>query len=157
MKIRKQKQRPVGSEAPAVRVKMLNGEEKIIGMMAEKVQVMITLPFGDSLSDAVADIIKKHQDKARIYILSSNTLLNVIDEAQSSTNFYDFTFKYGVNIDETLCKKAVFIVNKDGEIVYREVLDNPSDDFDSETLDKALDEAIKFKKKGHTHEEWMSV
>jgi len=154
---RKQKQRLVGSEAPAVRIKMLNSEEKIIGMMAEKVQVMITLPFGDSLSDAVADIIKKHQDKAFIYTLSPNTLLNVIDEAQSSTDFYNFTFKYGVNVDETLCHKAVFIVNKDGEIVYREVLDNPSDDFESETLDKALDEAIQFKKKGHTHEEWMSV
>jgi len=154
---RKQKQRFVGSEAPAVRIKMLNGEEKIIGMMAEKVQVMITLPFGDSLSDAVADIIKKHQDKAFIYTLSPNTLLNVIDEAQSSTDFYNFTFKYGVNVDETLCHKAVFIVNKDGEIVYREVLNNPSDDFESETLDKALDEAIQFKKKGHTHEEWMSV
>ena len=157
MKIRKQKQRLVDSEAPAVRVKMLNGEEKIIGMMAEKVQVMITLPFGDSLSDAVADIIKKHQDKALIYTISPNTLLNVIDEAQSSIDFYNFTFKYGVNIDESLCHKALFIVNKDGEILYREVLDDAKDDFDIDSLDKALDEAIKFKKKGHTHEEWMSV
>ena len=155
--IRKQKQRLIGSEAPAIRLKMLNGEEKIIGMMAEKVQVMISLPFSDSLSDALAEIIKKHQDKAFIYTISPNTLLNTINEAQSSIDFYDFTFKYGVNIDESLCHKAVFIVNKDGEIVYREVVDNPSYDFNTESLNKALDEAIKFKKKGHTHEEWMSV
>lgn len=155
--IRKQKQRLVGSEAPAIRLKMLNGEEKIIGMMAEKVQVMITLPFSDSLNDTLVEVIKKHQDNAFIYTISPNTLLNVINEAQSSIDFYDFTFKYGVNIDESLCHKAVFIVNKDGEIVYREVVDNPSYDFNTERLDKALDEAIKFKKKGHTHEEWMSV
>jgi thiol peroxidase len=109
------------------------------------------------LSGTVANIITKHQEKAFIYTIASNPLTTAIDEAQSSTDFYNFTFKYGVNIDETLCKKAVFIVNKDGEIVYREVLDDPSDDFDSEILDKALDEAIKFKKKGHTHETWMSV
>jgi len=157
MKIREQKQRLIGSEAPAIRLKMLNGEEKIIGMMAEKVQVMITLPFSDSLSGTVANIITKHQEKAFIYTIASNPLTTAIDEAQSSTDFYNFTFKYGVNVDETLCKKAVFIVNKDGEIVYREVLDDPSDDFNSEILDKALDEAIKFKKKGHTHETWMSV
>ncbi|MCH9740483.1 MAG: hypothetical protein K0U38_06545 [Epsilonproteobacteria bacterium] len=155
--IRKQKQRLVGNEAPAVKLKMLNGEEKIIGMMAEKVQVMIILPFSDSLSDAVTDIIKKHQDKAFIYIISANALDNVVDEAQSSTDFYHFSFKYGVNVDETLCHKAVFIVNKDGEIVFRDLLNDPKDDFDVSSLDKALDEAIKFKKKGHTHEEWMSV
>ncbi|HHD75272.1 MAG TPA: hypothetical protein ENK95_00445 [Campylobacterales bacterium] len=157
MKTRKQKQRLVGSEAPAVKLKMLNGEEKIIGMMAEKVQVMITLPSSHNLSNELQEIIQKYQGKASIYIVGPEPLTYLFDKANASTDWENFTFKYGVYLDENSCAKAVFIVNKDGEILFRDVLDDPKDDFDVSILDKALDEAIKFKKKGHTHEEWMSV
>ena len=153
----KQKQRLVGSEAPAVKLQMLNGQEKIIGMMAQKVQMIIFLPFTNSLSDAVSKIINAYTNKAFIYTISANPLTIEVDPAQSSTDFQKLSFKYGVNVDETLCAKAVFIVNKDGEIVFKDVLNDPSSDFDHEILEKALAEAIKFKKKGHTHEEWMSV
>ena len=37
------KERKIEAEAPASRVKMLNDETKVIGMMAPNVQVMVTL------------------------------------------------------------------------------------------------------------------
>lgn len=153
----KQKQRWVGSEAPAVRVKMVNGEEKVIGMMAEKIQLFIFLPFSDSLTQEISDLIKKYQDKALIYTISSQPLHIVIDQAYSTTDFYKLSLKYGVNIDETQCAKAIFIINKEGEIVYKDILNNPKEDFVSFDLEKPLLDAINFKQKGHTHENWMGV
>ena len=59
-----------------VLIKMANGEEKVIGMMADKVQVMITLPFANSLSAHLKSVIEKYQEKAFIYLISSQTLEN---------------------------------------------------------------------------------
>ena len=151
------KNRKIGSEAPAVRVKMLNGETKVIGMMAAKVQTMITLPYSDSLSDKLENIIKKHEVNSLIYIISSQTLNKEINKENSSVEFTEFCVKMGVNRDDELCDKSIFIINKDGEIVYKEILEDLKSEFDLEKFDSSLDEAIKFKKKGHTHENWMGA
>ncbi|MEA3352715.1 MAG: hypothetical protein U9Q33_02715, partial [Campylobacterota bacterium] len=84
------KDRTIGSEAPAIRVKMLNGETKVIGMMADSVQVMISLPFPNSLSDQLETIISKHNKSSNIYIISSKKLQKNTDTSFSSTEFKDY-------------------------------------------------------------------
>ena len=153
----RQKQKWAGCEAPAVRIKMINEEESVIGMMADKVQAIITLPFSDSLSEDLKYIIEKYQEKAYIYLISSHPLNQPTDTTKSSTDFYKFSLKYGVNIDDTLCAKSIFIIDKEGEIIYKDIVDELHDDFDMKILDEALDKTIKFKKTGHTHENWMAV
>ena len=65
--------------------------------------------------------------------------------------------KFGVNVDKELCAKSIFIINKDGEFVYKEIVANLVTQFDLTSFDDALDAAIKFRKKGHVHENWMGV
>lgn len=149
--------RKVGSEAPAARVTMLSGETKVIGMMADKVQVMVTLANCDDLTSGLLKVIKKHAKQAYIYIIASTELDAKYDDSMTSLNVKDFTLKYGVNINDNLCAKSIFIIDKDGEIVYKDVLPDLLSEFDLEEFDEKLDAAIKFKKKGHTHENWMSV
>lgn len=149
--------RNVGCEAPAVRVKMDNGETKVIGMMADKVQVFLTLPFSDSLKEDIFNIIKKYEKKSLIYIICSQKQTQNLNKDFLSSDFKDFASKMGLLINDELIAKSIFIIDKDGIIVYKELLENPNGDFDNEKFDKALDEAIKFKKKGHTHENWMGV
>lgn len=151
------KERKVGTEAPAVRVKMLNGETNVIGMMADKVQVMLTLPKEDSLSDKLADIINKHSAKSIVYIISSKKLLKNIDESSSSIDFKDFSMKFGVYANEEYCAKSIFIIDKEGEFVYKEIVGDLDSEFDLEVFDKALEDAINFKRKGHVHENWMGA
>ncbi|QOP40757.1 hypothetical protein [Sulfurimonas marina] len=151
------KERHIGGEAPAARVKMLNGETKVIGMMADKVQCMITLSNSYDLNGSLLEVINKHKEKANIYVVSSSELENSYDDSMCAYDFKDFSLKYGVNIDDTTCAKSVFIINKDGEIVYKEVLDDLVSEFNLQVLDKELESAISFKKKGHTHENWMGV
>ncbi len=149
--------RKVGSEAPAFCLDMSNGEIKVIGMMATKVQVMITLPFHHSMSEPLHNIIAKYEDQAFIYIISSQALDQKHNLECLSTDFVEFSKKFGVYIDETLCAKSVFIINKDGKFVYKEITPNIEDEFDLEMLDSKLGEAIHFKQKGHAHENWMGA
>lgn len=150
------KQRALESEAPAMRVTMKSGETKVIGMMADKVQVLISIPYKNGLSDTMEEIINKHKEKSLIYVISSEELDNSLD-VDTSTDFKDFSLKMGVNVNDSLCAKSIFIINKDGEFIYKEILETLDGEFDTAAFDTALDEAIKFKKKGHTHENWMGV
>lgn len=151
------KERKIGSEAPAISVVMLNNETKIIGMLATKVQVMITLPLKDSLSIELHSIIEKYHDKAFIYCISPIVLDNPLNLENATTNFSEFSKKFGVYIDESMCAKSIFIINKDGNIVYKQITDDIESSFDLDDFDTKLNEAILFKKKGHVHENWMGA
>ena len=150
------KDRAIGTEAPAIRVKMDDGETKVIGMMADKIQVFITIPNEESLTSELESILTKHT-KALIYIISANPITKSLNNIDTSSDFKDFSLKMGVNVDDTLCAKSIFIINKDGEIEYKEIVPNLTDEFNLIQFDESLDKAIKFKKKGHTHENWMGV
>jgi len=63
-------ERKMGSEAPAISLVMQDGESKVIGMLATKVQVMITLPYHDSLSSSLLEIIQKYHEQVFIYFIS---------------------------------------------------------------------------------------
>lgn len=150
------KVREVGSEAPSARVKMVNNETKVIGMMADKVQVIITLPSAVHCNSELIKLISRHSDKSLLYIFSPE-IIKTVEPANSSTDFIKIAQKFGVFIDKTLCAPAVFVINKDGEIVYKEIAATVEELFDIAKLETALEEAIAFKKRGHTHENWMSV
>lgn len=150
-------ERKIGSEAPAISLKMLSGEDKVIGMLATKVQVMITLPFHNSLSDALANIITKYQEKAFIYVISNEMLDKELNLGYTSVDFVELAKKFGVYIDETLCAKSLFVINKEGQFVYKEITSDVEDEFNLEIFENKLDETINFKQKGHVHENWMGT
>ena len=149
--------RKIGSEAPAVKIKMLNGETKVIGMMAEQVQVMITLPYSHSLNDDINRIIHNNREKTSAYLISSDEFAYDVNKNYSSMDFENFSMKYGVYIDEYICAKSIFIISKDGEIVFKDVLADIKDEFDTNKFATELQKAVDFKKEGHTHENWMSA
>ncbi|MDD2384690.1 MAG: hypothetical protein PHN18_10910 [Sulfurospirillaceae bacterium] len=151
------KERKIGAEAPAISLRMLDGETKIIGMLATKVQVMITLPFHNSLSEGLLDVIQKYQEQAFIYLLCAQALEKSTNPAFTSSDFAEYAKKFGVYIDETLCAKSIFIINKDGQVIYKQITSAVEDEFDLEIFETKLDEAIHFKKKGHVHENWMGA
>ena len=150
-------ERKMGSEAPAISITMLSGESKVIGMLATKVQVMVTLPFHTSLNSGLLEIIQKYQEQAFIYLISAQALDQATNPAFTSTDFAEFAKKFGVYIDEALCAKSLFIIDKDGQFVYKEITSDVEDALDLEMFETKLDEAIHFKKKGHVHENWMGA
>jgi len=161
----KVKERKIDSEAPAIRVKMLNKETKVIGMMAPKIQVMVTMPNIEAYNNGLHDILKKFESKLLIYIITSSILADIervqksfkLDSAFISNDFEKFSLKFGVNLNETLIAKSLFIIDKEGVIKYKEIPNNSEYSFDLDEFESSLEEVINYKVKGHTHENWMGV
>lgn len=160
-----QRDRKVESEAPAVKVKMVNGEEKVIGMMATKTQVMITLPCIKAYNNGLHNILQEYASKTIVYIVTKSSDENLekvksaysIEDGFISNDFKKFSLKFGVNISDELLAKSIFIIDKEGIIKYKQIPSNIETSFDLEEFKTKLDETVNFKQKGHVHENWMGV
>lgn len=159
------KDRALESEAPAVRVKMINGETKVIGMMAPKTQVMITLPCIKAYNNALHNILNEFSSKITTYIVTKSGDENIqkvkevyeIEDDSISNDFKDFSLKFGVNINDELIAKSIFIIDKEGVIKYKQIPSNIETSFDLDEFKASLEEVVNFKRKGHVHENWMGV
>ena len=85
--ILKAKERKIESEAPAIRVKMLNDETKVIGMMAPKIQVMLTMPEIKDYNNGLHDILNKFKSKLLVYIITNSSLENIKKVKESQTPY----------------------------------------------------------------------
>jgi thiol peroxidase len=118
---------------------------------------MITLPYGNSFSKELYEVIQKHKEKANIYFFSPEAFTQEVDDGFATIDFEGFCSKFGVLIDSSICAKSAFIIDKEGEIVYIQIPEDIDNEFELEELDAQIQAAIDFKRKGHTHENWMGV
>lgn len=162
----------LGQEAPAARVKLLDATDAVIGMIAPNIQLFIVIP---SLKTEVCSLgAKKFNDLLQGYpnidavmvttdekafledYLAREPLAHakvVIDEERQ------FGKKFGVLIGEGKLKdrlaRAVFIVDKEGSVAYKEIVAEITDEVDYDACIEALKKLLSEKKKGHSHENWM--
>ena len=159
------KERIVEGEAPAVRVKMLDNETKVIGLMAPSVQVMITLNDVNKYNSDMHEVITTTKRKVNAYIITTSDTEQMEDIAEKfaidkgfiSNDFKDFSLKFGVNIDDSMIANSIFVIDKEGVIKYKEIPADLEDEFKIEDFSITLNETVNFKPKGHTHENWMGV
>ena len=159
------KERNVEGEAPAVRVKMLDNETKVIGLMAPAVQVMITLNDVNKYNSDLHEVITTTKRKVNAYIITTSDAEQIedvvekfaLDKGFISNDFKDFSLKFGVNIDDSMIANSIFVIDKEGVIKYKEIPADLEDDFKIEDFSITLNEVVNFKPKGHTHENWMGV
>jgi thiol peroxidase len=159
------KDRNIEGEAPAVRVKMINDEVKVIGLMAPSVQVMITLNDVNKYNSDLHEVITTTKRKVNAYIITTSTEEEIediaekfaLDKAFISSDFKDFSLKFGVNIDDSMVANSIFVIDKEGVIKYKEIPSDLEDDFKIEDFSITLNETVNFKPTGHTHENWMGV
>lgn len=159
------KERKIEAEAPASRVKMLNDETKVIGMMAPNVQVMVTLFNVKQYSKELDAVLKNTKKKILFYVIAAcpkEELESLASEFELdlgiiSNDFGDFSSKYGVNIEDKMVANSLYVIDKEGVVKYKQIPQNLEDSFDLESFASKLDEVVTFKQKGHTHENWMGV
>jgi len=165
----------VGAEAPAARVTKLDGSKNVIGMIAPNAQLLIAIP---SLKTEVCSLgAKKFNDLVAEYKKLSAIMVTTDDldfvkdfsEKESINNAElvvdadrNFAKKYGLLISEGKLKdrlaRAVFVVDREGVLAYKEVVSEVVDEVDYDSCIAAVAEAAKIVKDGgHSHEEWMSV
>ena len=168
------KEMVIGREAPAARVTNLDGAQNVIGMIAPTAQLLIAIP---SLKTEVCSLgAKKFNDLIKQF-KKLKTVMITTDDAEFVNDFVvregiedaeividstrDFAKKYGVLIGEGKLKerlaRAVFVIDQEGIIAYKEVVAEITDEVDYEKCIEAVDKAANFKRKGHDHENWMGV
>jgi len=164
----------VGKEAPAARITKLDGTQNVIGMIAPNSQLLIAIP---SLKTEVCSLgAKKFNDLVKglkkldtimvttddIEFVKEYSKNESIDSAELviDTN-RQFAKKFGLLISEGKLKdrlaRAVFVIDREGIVAYKEVVPEIVDEVDYTACISAIEKIINEKKSGHTHEEWMKV
>lgn len=164
----------VGGEAPAARITKLDGSQNVIGMIAPNTQLIIAIP---SLKTEVCslgakkfnELVKKFKKLDTIMVTTDDLEFvkeyvqkESIDSAQIVIDTdRNFAKKFGLLISEGKLKerlaRAVFVIDREGVIAYKELVAEIVDEVDYDACFAAIDAIVSEKKKGHTHENWMSV
>jgi thiol peroxidase len=167
------KQRKIGGEAPSSRVfKSLNAEI-IIGMMAENVQLLVSVY---SLNNEDSKIIvttleDKFKDVKKLnLVLVVNNSFEDIESFKTSNNITktiitqdkngDFAKRFGVGLEgdeynENIAN-GIFIIDKEAELKGVEYFLTVDENKLNEIYDLTM-ETVNFKQTGHTHENWMGA
>lgn len=161
-------------EAPAARVTALDGSQNVIGMIAPTAQLLIAIP---SLKTEVCSLGAKKFNELTKQFKKLKTVMVTTDDAEFVNDFVrregiegvdividtnrDFAKRYGLLITQGKLKdrlaRAVFVIDQEGIISYKEVVPEITDEVDYDKCIEAVDKAANFKKKGHEHENWMGV
>ena len=161
-----------GREAPAVRVEKFEGGQDVIGMIAPGVQVLISLYSLESekeiaLYNSVKNLLGGKKKIKVVFILSKDGKVSDTINHEDKLNEFQITFdknldygkKFGCLIKEEAHKNrlvpSITIIELEGKIFYREVLENLDSYLDLEVAKTNVEEIFSNKKKGHPHEDWM--
>ena len=163
-----------GKEAPAARVKGLDGQEQVIGMIAPTAQLLIAIP---SLKTEVCSLgAKKFNDLLSGY-KKLKTVMITTDDPEFVSDFVQrenienaqividadrhFAKQYGLLITEgklaNRLARAVFVVDEEGLVMHKEIVPEIVDEVNYDACIAAVDKIVNAKKTGHHHENWMGV
>jgi len=164
----------IGSEAPAARITKLDETQNVIGMIAPNTQLIIAIP---SLKTEVCSLgarkfneLVKQFKKLDTIMVTTDDLEFVKDYAKTESidnaeividKERSFAKKFGLLISEGKLKdrlaRAVFVIDREGIVAYKELVSEIVDEVDYEACIEAINNIMSTKQKGHTHENWMSV
>ncbi len=166
------KEMTIWREAPAARISTIDGSQNVIGMIAPTAQLLIAIP---SLKTEVCSLgAKKFNDLIKRYTKLKAVMVTT-DDAEFVAGFIeregidgvdvvidterDFGKKYGLLIGKGKLKnrlaRAVFVIDTEGMISYREIVQEITDEVNYDRCLEAVDKAVNFRKQGHNHEHWM--
>ncbi|OHD93978.1 MAG: hypothetical protein A2019_01195 [Sulfurimonas sp. GWF2_37_8] len=164
----------VGKEAPAARITKLDGTQNVIGMIAPNIQLIIAIP---SLKTEVCSLGAKKFNELVKQFKKLDTIMVTTDDLEFVKEYAtkeaidsaelvidtqrNFAKKFGLLISEGKLKdrlaRAVYIIDREGVIAYKELVGEIVDEVNYDACIDAITALVNEKKKGHTHENWMSV
>ncbi|MFT7005168.1 MAG: hypothetical protein ACJAWW_002541 [Sulfurimonas sp.] len=116
--------------SPIVKVKMYDEQEKVLGLVKDKVQVVITLPNICDFSSELNQTMKTVSNKDECYIVTSspkesvNKIIEQYDLAKSSISldFKNFAKVFDLNTPQNNLKKSLMVIDKNCQIVHKDIL-----------------------------------
>lgn len=157
----------VGTDAPAAAITLLDGSQNVIGSEQVNVQLIVTVP---SLKTEVCSYGAKKFNEMLAEAKKLDAVLVTTDDLDVCKKFVEegcienirvvrdankmFGEKFGVLIGEGMLNgklaRSVFVIDKEGQITYREIVGEVTKEADYDAAIAAVEEA-KAKKKKHVH------
>jgi len=167
------KQRKLGGEAPSSRVFKSTNDEFIIGMMAENVQLLVSVYSlnEDASKDIVIALENKFKETKKLnFVVVVNNSFDDIESFKTTNNITkavitqdkngDFAKRFGVGLEGVeyaeKIANSIFVIDKEAELKYVEYFLSLDENKLNEIYDITM-ENVNFKQKGHSHENWMGV
>ena len=115
---------------PFTSVKMLNETIKLIGMPRLNAQIIITLPNINEFNEQLKNSILCSKNEIECFIIttsSKNEIENIIKEFELnesiiSNDFRSFAKTFNLDDKENKLIKSLIMVNKDCQIIHKEIL-----------------------------------
>ena len=118
------------SMSPIMKLRMLNKEKKIVGIVNNRVQVLITLPNLRDFSDELKNTISIFSKKTECFIITSSEI-EAVDEVSSkyelsksfiSLDFKNFNQVFNQSDDLSKFQKSLIIIDKNCQIRHKDIL-----------------------------------
>lgn len=115
---------------PFTSVKMLNESTRLIGMPKLNAQIIITLPNIDEFNEELKNSINHSKNDIECFIITSsskNDIKNIIkefelNEGSISNDYKSFAKIFSLNTKENELIKSLIMINKDCQIIHKEIL-----------------------------------
>ena len=120
-------QRPI---VPAIGMKMLSGNTRLLGIPKQRVQVVMILPQIIEFNDELKNAIDFFKDRAESFIVTSSTqeeceevitAFNIKDNLVSN-EYKDFAKTFTIKEQNGLLQKGLMIIDTNCQITHKEML-----------------------------------
>lgn len=116
--------------SPFLKVKMLDNQEKTLGLVKNKVQVVMSLPNISNFTNELKTTINTFDKSIECFIItaseekSTNRIIKEYELSKSivSLDFKNFATTFNLNSKENGLKKSLMIINENCQIVYKDIL-----------------------------------
>lgn len=116
--------------SPFLKVKMLDNQEKTLGLVKNKVQVVMSLPNISNFTNELKTTINTFDKSIECFIITAseeNSTNKIIKEyklskSMISLDFKNFASTFDLNSEENGLKKSLIIINKNCQIVHKDIL-----------------------------------
>lgn len=121
----------VSQLSPFMKLKMYDEKEKTVGLVKDKIQVVITLPNISDFSIELKNTIEYFSKSAECFVISSSkkNLLNKTIEKYElsksifSLDFNNFSKTFNLNNESNTFQKSLMIIDKNCKIAYKDILE----------------------------------
>jgi hypothetical protein len=115
---------------PFATIKMLNESTKLIGLPKLKAQVIITLPDILEFNDKLKNSINCSKGEIECFIITSSSEENIgevlkkyeLNESLISNDHKSFSKIFNLRDEENNLTKSLIMINKDCQIIHKEIL-----------------------------------
>jgi hypothetical protein len=116
--------------SPILKVKMYDEQEKVLGLVKDKVQVVISLPDICDFSSELNQTMKTVSNKEECYIVTSSPKESVskvieqydLSKSSISLDFKNFAKAFDLSTPQNNLKKSLMIIDKNCQIVHKDIL-----------------------------------